>query len=235
MKAFEQMLEEKGITLSPLQIKQFRTYFELLIEWNQKINLTSIVDRDQVYLKHFYDSITPSFFNDFLSIKSVCDVGSGAGFPSLPLKILFPHLKISIVDALNKRIKFLEELTSSLGLDDVHLYHDRAETFAKRAEIRESFDFVTARAVANLSTLSEYCLPLTKLGGFFLAMKGASGYEELKAAEKAVTILGGQISKVEKLQLPMEQSERHLIYIQKYKKTDRKYPRKPGTPNKQPL
>lgn len=235
MQAFENMLKEKDIVLSPLQIKQFHTYFDTLIDWNNKINLTAITEMNQVYLKHFYDSITASFYFDFNSITSLCDVGSGAGFPSIPLKIIYPHLEISIVDSLNKRIHFLEELTNKLGLKDVFLYHDRAETFARKQGIRESFDFVTARAVANLSTLSEYCLPLNKIGSIFLAMKGATGEEELNTSAKAIDILGGQVSQVEKLFLPEENSERYLIYIKKVKHTTKKYPRKPGTPSRQPL
>jgi 16S rRNA (guanine527-N7)-methyltransferase len=235
MEEFAILLEEKGIGLSPLQKKQFDTYYETLIAWNEKMNLTAITDRHGVYLKHFYDSLTPGFFYDFSGTSSLCDVGSGAGFPSIPLKIVFPHLKVTIVDALKKRLVFLEALINALGLEGVALHHDRAETFGRRKEFRESFDVVTARAVARLNVLCEYCLPLAKTGGMFIAMKGASGEEELKEAGRAVATLGGTVDKVERFTLPQEQSQRHLIFIEKIKPTPKAYPRKPGIPKKDPL
>lgn len=235
MKSFQMMLEEKGITLSSHQLEQFHTYYECLIEWNKKMNLTAITDKEQVYLKHFYDSLTPAFYDDFHTIKSLCDVGSGAGFPSLPLKIIFPHLKIAIVDALQKRLTFLDTLVNNLKLENVSLFHDRAETFGKKAEHRESYEVVTARAVAKLSVLSEFCLPLTQVGGTFIALKGASAEDEVKNAEKAVRLLGGEISSNQALLLPQEESHRHLIFIDKVTHTPKKYPRKPGTPAKTPL
>ena len=231
---FKHALEEKGIALSPSQLEQFETYFKLLVEWNEKVNLTAITDKEEVYLKHFYDSISPSFFIDFNQDISLCDVGAGAGFPSIPLKICFPSIKLSIVDSLNKRITFLKTLTDELGLQDVNLYHDRAETFGK-SQHREQYDFVTARAVARLSVLSELCLPLVKKGGKFIALKGAGADDELLAGKKALTILGGKINQDFYFQLPKEDSKRHIILIDKVKETPRKYPRKPGTPNKQPL
>ncbi|MBM7645526.1 16S rRNA (guanine527-N7)-methyltransferase [Scopulibacillus daqui] len=235
MNKFIKILEEKGITLSPHQINQFQKYYECLVEWNEKMNLTAITDREQVYIKHFFDSLTPSFYFDLTPELTLCDVGSGAGFPSIPLKILFPNLKIAIVDALKKRLTFLEALAKELSLSDIKLYHDRAETFAKKPEIRESFDIVTARAVAKLSVLSEYCLPLTKINGTFIALKGASAEEEIEDSKKAIDILGGKIKDVQALLLPEEQSHRHLIFIDKVQKTPKKYPRKPGTPSKIPL
>ncbi|MFC7395116.1 16S rRNA (guanine(527)-N(7))-methyltransferase RsmG [Scopulibacillus cellulosilyticus] len=235
MDKFTKVLEEKGITLSPHQINQFKKYYECLIEWNEKMNLTAITDEEQVYIKHFYDSLTPSFYFDLTSELTLCDVGSGAGFPSIPLKIVFPNLKIAIVDALKKRLSFLDTLVKELSLNHVTLYHDRAETFAKKTEIRETFDIVTARAVAKLSVLSEYCLPLTKINGTFIALKGASAEEEIKASQKAIKALGGNIKDVQALLLPEEQSHRHLIFIDKIEKTPKKYPRKPGTPGRNPL
>ena len=231
---FKLALEEKGITLSPSQLEQFETYFKLLVEWNEKVNLTAITDKEEVYLKHFYDSISPSFFIDFNQDISLCDVGAGAGFPSIPLKICFPSIKLSIVDSLNKRITFLKTLTDELGLQDVNLYHDRAETFGK-SQHREQYDFVTARAVARLSVLSELCLPLVKKGGKFIALKGAGADDEVVAGKKALTILGGKMNQDFYFQLPKEDSKRHIILIDKVKETPKKYPRKPGTPNKQPL
>jgi len=233
---FNQVLKEKGISLSPLQLNQLHKYYELLIEWNEKMNLTAITDEKEVYLKHFFDSLTTSFFYNFSEgHKSVCDVGSGAGFPSIPLKIVFPNLNVTIVDALNKRLHFLRALVDALQLSDVALFHDRAETFGRKAEFREQFDVVTARAVARLTVLSEYCLPLTKIGGVFIAMKGANGKEELLEAENAIHLLGGKLDRTESLLLPEEESHRYLFFINKTKPTPKKYPRKPGLPSKEPL
>lgn len=232
---FEAMLKEKGISLSPEQLKQFELYFELLVEWNEKMNLTAITAENDVYLKHFYDSISAAFYFDFTKPLSICDIGAGAGFPSLPIKICFPHLKISIVDSLQKRIHFLTHLTEKLGLADVSLYHDRAETFGKNKLYRESYDVVTARAVARLSVLSELCIPLVRENGHFIAMKAASAQDELEAGKKAVQILGGKVREIQSFELPIEQSERSIIIIEKKKATPNKYPRKPGTPNKLPL
>ncbi len=232
---FISLLEEKGISLSPQQLSQFDTYYRLLVEWNEKMNLTAITDEEEVYLKHFYDSITASFYVDLQNDLSLCDVGAGAGFPSIPLKICFPNLKVTIVDSLNKRITFLQNLASELGLEDVHFVHDRAETFGKNADYREKFDLVTARAVARLSVLSELCLPLVKEGGMFVPMKAAAASEELEKGKKALQILGGKLEKVHSFSLPLEESERNILIINKIKPTPKKYPRKPGTPNKQPL
>ncbi len=232
---FISLLEEKGISLSPQQLSQFDTYYKLLVEWNEKMNLTAITDEEEVYLKHFYDSITASFYVDFNQELSMCDVGAGAGFPSIPLKICFPDLKVTIVDSLNKRITFLQTLASELGLKNVYFVHDRAETFGKNADYREKFDLVTARAVARLSVLSELCLPLVKEGGMFVPMKAAAASEELEKGKKALQILGGKLEKVHSFSLPLEESERNILIINKIKPTPKKYPRKPGTPNKQPL
>jgi 16S rRNA (guanine527-N7)-methyltransferase len=232
---FQQQLLEKGISLSEKQCEQFSLYFNILVEWNKKMNLTAITEKEEVYEKHFFDSVTASFTYDFSSVQTVCDVGAGAGFPSIPLKICFPHLHVTIVDSLKKRIGFLEHLVDKLELENITLYHDRAETFGQKQEIRESYDLVTARAVARLSVLSELCLPLVKLGGNFIAMKGPQLNEELKESEKALRILGGTFQLLEKTELPIEKSERNIVIIKKEKKTPKKYPRKPGTPNKQPL
>lgn len=232
---FQQALEAKGISLSSQQLEQFQTYYQLLVEWNAKMNLTAITDQEEVYLKHFYDSISAAFYVDFTKPYHLCDVGAGAGFPSIPLKICFPHIHVSIVDSLNKRISFLEELARSLQLTDVQFYHDRAETFAQKVEQRESYDLVMARAVARMSVLSELCLPLVKVGGTFVAMKAASANEELEIGQKAIDTLGGEIEGIHSFSLPEENSDRNIITIKKVKKTPKKYPRKPGTPNKQPI
>nr|WP_309100871.1 16S rRNA (guanine(527)-N(7))-methyltransferase RsmG [Fredinandcohnia onubensis] len=232
---FATMLEEKGISLSPTQLNQFETYYKLLVEWNEKMNLTAITEKPEVYLKHFFDSVSAAFYFDFSKEASICDVGAGAGFPSIPLKICFPHLKISIVDSLQKRITFLEELSSALQLENMTFYHDRAETFGQKIDIRESFDIVMARAVARMSVLSELCLPLVKVDGTFIAMKAASVVEELEDGKKAITTLGGQVRDVHHFLLPIEKSDRNIVIIDKRKQTPKKYPRKPGTPNRSPI
>ncbi|HET7657620.1 MAG TPA: 16S rRNA (guanine(527)-N(7))-methyltransferase RsmG [Bacillales bacterium] len=232
---FKTLLEEKGLVLSPQQLQQFDTYYRELIEWNEKVNLTAITEVEEVYYKHFYDSLSLGFFYDFKRPLTVCDVGAGAGFPSLPLKICFPDIKVTIVDSLNKRIHFLTSLIDKLELKDVSVFHDRAETFAKDDVFRESFDVVTARAVAKLPVLCEYCLPLVRLGGNFLAMKGASVDNELESSEHAFNVLGGKLKSIESLTLPGEKSQRHIIQVEKTGQTPQAYPRKPGTPNKRPL
>src|SRR5690606_11900683 len=169
-------------------LNQFERYYELLIERNEKVNLTAITDKEEVYLKHFYDSITAAFYYSFQEGESlsICDVGAGAGFPSFPLKIVFPNLKVTIVDSLKKRINFLETVSRELQFENVHLFHDRAEIFGQNVEHREKYDIVTARAVARTSVLAEFCLPLTKVNGTFLALKGASGLDELDEGKKAI-------------------------------------------------
>lgn len=231
---FRQALAEKQIHLSDHQMEQFATYFKTLVEWNEKMNLTAITDENEVYLKHFYDSLTLAFEVDFTEKLSLCDVGSGAGFPSIPLKIVFPELQITIVDSLNKRITFLTELTNLLGIS-ASLYHDRAETFGQNIEFRESFDLVTARAVARLNVLAELCMPLVKLGGHFYALKAAKSEEELTEAKHAIAILGGKFIKETAVDLPKISDQRHILTIEKKKVTPKKYPRKPGLPNKQPI
>ncbi len=234
-KMFIETLQKEGITLTDQQLAQFDMYFQLLIEWNEKVNLTAITDKEEVYLKHFFDSITPSFYYDLQHTTTVCDIGAGAGFPSIPLKICFPHLHITIVDSLKKRLTFLENLVTELQLEHVELVHARAEDFGQRKEARGHFDLVTARAVARMSVLSEYCLPVCKTGGTFLALKGASSTEELTAAKKAIEILGGEFVEEHAFLLPIEESERSIIVTNKVKNTPKKYPRKAGTPAKSPI
>ncbi|WP_461214005.1 16S rRNA (guanine(527)-N(7))-methyltransferase RsmG [Lacticaseibacillus sp. GG6-2] len=235
---FASALADLGLPHTASQLAQYAAYYDYLVAENQKMNLTGITDEPGVYLKHFYDSLTlvqalPQLKTQALSL---CDVGAGAGFPSLPVKIALPQLDISIVDSLNKRIGFLERLSAKLGLDNVHLYHDRAETFGgKNSPQREAFDVVTARAVAPLNVLAELCLPLVKVGGVFVAMKATSAEAELQAAKSAVAILGGTITNVVELELPEEGGQRNLVVITKHQPTPKKYPRKPGTPSKLPL
>jgi len=232
---FIEALLEKGIELSETQIAQFRKYFELLVEWNEKMNLTAITDQPAVYLKHFYDSISASFYFDFTKVQTVCDVGAGAGFPSIPIKICFPHLHITIVDSLNKRITFLNHLSEQLQLENMQFVHSRAEEFGQNLKFREQFEVVTARAVARLSVLSELCVPLVKQGGQFVALKAAAGAEELQDAEKALNTLGVKLKQEYSFLLPEENSERNLYIFDKVKVTPKKYPRQPGLPNKKPL
>ncbi len=232
---FVQALKEKGIELNDKQINQFQRYFDILVEWNEKMNLTAITNQEGVYLKHFYDSLTAAFYHDFTKELRICDVGAGAGFPSLPLKIVFPHLKVTIVDSLKKRITFLNHLAHELELDNVAFYHDRAENFGKNDGFREGYDLVMARAVARMSVLSELCLPLTAKGGHFMAMKGPNLKDEMEDANVAIQTVGGEVKDVFTFHLPEEDSERNIAIIEKRRKTPKKYPRKAGTPNKQPI
>lgn len=231
---FAQALKQQGIDLSDRQLEQFRIYYKELVEWNEKMNLTAITEQEDVYLKHFYDSISAAFYMDFTKPLSLCDVGAGAGFPSIPLKICFPHIEVTIVDSLNKRIQFLNHLSEALGLDKVSFVHSRAEDFGQ-SQHRESYDIVTARAVARLSVLAELCVPLVKQGGAFAAMKAASAPDELKDADKALKVLGVKKESVHSFLLPVEESERHIQVFRKFKATPKKYPRKAGMPNKSPI
>ena len=235
---FKQALASHGIDLDDHQMAQFATYYQLLVETNRQFNLTTITDEPEVYLKHFYDSLTPAFYVAALRDQplTLCDVGAGAGFPSIPLKIAFPQLQVTIVDSLNKRINFLQQLISALGLTGVQTFHDRAETFAgKKSPHRESYDLVTARAVARLSVLSEFCLPLVKIGGQMVALKASNARTETAEGDYAVKQLGGQLVTDEAFKLPETGDPRHIIVIDKKRPTPKRYPRKPGTPAKQPL
>ncbi|AIY06979.1 methyltransferase [Planococcus sp. PAMC 21323] len=231
---FKDALNEKGIVLTEKQLEQFRIYHKELVEWNDKMNLTAITEQSAVYLKHFYDSITAAFYLDFTKPMKICDVGAGAGFPSIPLKICFPHIEVTIVDSLNKRIQFLQHLSGELGLSKVQFIHSRAEDFGQSAH-RESYDVVTARAVARLSVLAELCVPLVKKGGVFAAMKAATASDELDDAEKALQKLGVKLEAVHSFLLPVEESERYIQVFKKFKETPKKYPRKAGVPNKSPI
>ncbi|APU70411.1 16S rRNA methyltransferase GidB [Companilactobacillus crustorum] len=234
---FYEALAQQGIELTTTQKEQFATYFHELVETNKVMNLTSITEEEQVYLKHFYDSIVLGFVDENIlhDELTLCDVGSGAGFPSLPLKIINPKLKVTIVDSLNKRIKFLDGLVQKLNLADVSLVHGRAEEVGKNSQFRESFDIVTARAVAAMNVLTEFCLPLVKIGGQFVAMKSEKAPEEMKTASYAIKTLGGEIKRQESVELPNDAGIRNFIFVSKVAKTPKKYPRKPGTPAKKPL
>ncbi|HJA65648.1 MAG TPA: 16S rRNA (guanine(527)-N(7))-methyltransferase RsmG [Candidatus Mediterraneibacter cottocaccae] len=224
-----------GIQLTEKQCSQFDRYYELLNEWNKVMNLTAITDYDEVVLKHFIDSLSLVRVLDLSSVHSLIDVGTGAGFPGIPIKIAFPHINVTLLDSLNKRVKFLDTVISELKLDDISAVHGRAEDLAKKAEYREKSDCCVSRAVANLATLSEYCLPFVRCGGNFVSYKSGSSDEEIREAEKAVKILGGKIEKIDKFVLPGSDMGRALVKISKKVSTPKKYPRKAGVPGKEPL
>lgn len=226
-------VDKLGIKLSEIQLKQFYNYMNLLIEWNKKINLTAITEPDEIILKHFVDSLTISkYISDG---TKVVDVGTGAGFPGIPLKIVRQDVDITLLDSLQKRINFLNEVINELNLEKITTVHSRVEDFGKNKKYREKFDIATSRAVANLATLSEYLLPLVKVGGKVISMKGSLIQEELENSKNAIKILGGQIEKVDEFDLPNSDINRNIVLIDKIKNTSNKYPRKAGEPSKKPL
>lgn len=234
MDKLKNSLSKWNIELSDKQINQFNEYYNLLITWNEKMNLTSITEKDEVIYKHFVDSIVLAKYFD-LSNSRLLDLGTGAGFPGIPLKIICPECKIVLLDSLNKRVNFLNEVIKTLELKDILAVHGRAEDLARDSKYREGFNIVTSRAVANLSTLSEYCLPFVKVNGFFVPYKSGNVDEELDNAKNAIKLLGGKVDRVEKFCPPDTDFDRSLIFINKIKKSDKKYPRKAGTPSKEPL
>lgn len=232
---FENILRHWKIPFSGEQKEQLITYYEMLIEKNKVMNLTAITEFEDVLEKHFLDSISVSRYVDFTAELSVIDLGTGAGFPGMPLKIMFPNLSITFADSLNKRILFLNEVIDALKLEGVQTVHSRAEDLAVDYNYREQYDYCLSRAVANLSTLSEYCLPFVKLGGTFISYKSGEIDEELSAAKKAIHLLGGQVKDVISFQLDGTDFGRSFVMIQKNKKTPKAYPRKSGMPSKKPL
>lgn len=223
------------VRLNLTQLDQFARYGELLLEWNERINLTAITDLRDVYVKHFYDSLTPMLVLDFNGPWRVIDVGTGAGFPGIPLKIAFPHLRLTLLDALKKRLTFLEAVVEELGLSDVQLIHGRAEDVARDPAHREQYDVAISRAVARLNVLSEYCLPFVKRDGVFIAMKGGQVAEEVREAQSAVERLGGGAVQTYSFSLPEGAGQRTLCTVVKEKPTPTAYPRSPGVPAKKPL
>ena len=233
--SFKSDLDALGITLTEKQIEQFLIYYEMLVEWNEFMNLTAIIEYDEVMKKHFIDSISLIKAYDVTKSASVIDVGTGAGFPGLALKIAYPNLQVTLLDSLNKRIQFLNEVITKLGLEGVETIHGRAEDFAKPGKLREKYDLCVSRAVANLSTLSEYCLPFVKVGGHFISYKSEKITEEMSAAGNAIKLLGGKVVNQVEFQLPYSDIYRNLFVIEKIKETPKKFPRKAGLPSKEPL
>lgn len=226
-------LNKINIMLSEEQIEKFYKYMNLLIEWNKKINLTAIIEPNEIILKHFVDSLT---INKYIKENSkIADVGTGAGFPGIPLKIIRPDIQLVLVDSLNKRINFLNEVIEQLNLEKIETIHVRIEEFGQNKKYREKFDYSTARAVANLSTLSEYLLPIVKVRGQVICMKGANIQEEINQSKKAISILGGTLNSIEEFKLAETENTRNIILIDKIKNTPNKYPRKAGLPAKDPI
>ncbi|MEG0813605.1 MAG: 16S rRNA (guanine(527)-N(7))-methyltransferase RsmG [Clostridium sp.] len=235
-KQMQNELEKIDITLSVQQMEQFYKYYEMLVEWNDKVNLTAITQMDEVITKHFVDSLAINKVIVDIREKeySLIDVGTGAGFPGIPLKIVFPNLKITLLDSLNKRVKFLDEVIKELKLTDIFTIHGRAEDFGHDNVSRETFDFSVSRAVANIATLSEYCMPFVKVGGYFISYKSGKIEEELEAGKKAIKKLGGEVETVINFELP-NADERSFVKIKKLNKLSKLYPRKAGLPSKEPL
>ena len=244
LRQFHRDLQELHITLSDAQTEQFITYYEMLVEKNKVVNLTAITDFDEVLKKHFVDSLSlvkicdldSGYFSNFAGQEiSLIDIGTGAGFPGIPLKITFPDMKVTLMDSLNKRVDFLNEVIGTLKLDGIGAIHGRAEDFAKPDQLREKYDLCVSRAVANLSTLSEYCLPYVKVGGKFISYKSEKVAEELQEAENAISILGGKTEDQIAFTLPDSDIYRNLVVIDKISETPQKFPRKAGTASKKPL
>lgn len=235
MEQLKRKSEALNIVLNEKQLAMFETYYEMLVEKNKVMNLTAITEKNEVIDKHFIDSISLKKAMDVTKSVKVLDLGTGAGFPGIPLKIAYPNLQVTLLDSLNKRIKFLQEVIEELSLEEIDAIHGRAEDYAKQSGYREQFDICVSRAVANLATLSEYCLPYVKQGGCFISYKSGAVQEELEQSKKAIKELGGRVKEVIPFVLPDTDIERTFVVIEKVKQTPRKYPRKAGLPSKEPI
>lgn len=235
----ERFLQEKlgmlSVEVNKEKIDQFNQFYDILVEWNKVMNLTAITDYKDVVEKHFLDSLSIERILNLDGIKTVMDVGTGAGFPGIPLKIIYPELKVTLLDSLNKRVKFLNEVIRQLELKNIDAIHGRAEDIGKNENYREKYDLCVSRAVANLATLSEYCMPFVKVGGVFVSYKSGDIDEEVLKSKKAVSLFGGKIEDVVKFQLPGTDINRAFVKIKKIKEMQKKYPRKSGIPSKEPL
>lgn len=229
----EDALEKLNINRK-VDYDKFEKYMVGILEWNEKVNLTNITDHDEFIEKHYIDSIVIANQDEFIEADKIIDVGTGGGFPGVPLAILFPEKNFILLDSLNKRLKIINQLTNEIGINNVTTIHGRAEELAKKPELRESFDMCLSRAVANLTSLSELCIPFVKKNGTFIAYKGPGINEELENAQKAIEILGGSISKIEDVNIN-NNMEHKLLFINKIKNTPKKYPRKPGEPVRNPI
>lgn len=233
--SFKKGLEDLKISLSEEQMDQFIKYYELLIEKNKVMNLTTITDFNEVVEKHFLDSLSLVKVMDMSKVQTVLDMGTGAGFPGIPIKIAFPHVNITLVDSVNKKIEFIRESADKIGLHNIETKHGRVEDLGHDEKYREQYDLVVSRAVASLPSLVEYCLPFAKVGGAFLSYKSGKVDEELDSAKKAIQVLGGNLVKDERFQIPGTEMERAFLLIKKEKPCAKKYPRKAGTPTKTPI
>lgn len=232
---FEKMLEKLNLSITSQMEEQFLIYYDLLIQWGKVMNLTAITDFDEVVVKHFLDSVVLGAYYDLKGPFTMMDVGTGAGFPGIPLKIMYPHLSIVLADSLKKRVRFLDEAIEKLGLEQITAVHGRAEDLARASEYREQFDLCVSRAVANLASLSEYCLPFVKVGGTFIPYKSGEIDKEASDSKKAIYLLGGRLKNIQKFQLPNTEYQRSLLFIDKVDHTSKKFPRKAGVPGRQPL
>lgn len=233
MKFLEESFEKLNIPFDNSVIEMFEQYMDGILEWNKKINLTAITDREEFISKHFVDSVLSYNFREYIDADSIIDIGTGAGFPGIPLAIVSPDKKFVLADSLNKRLKVINELASKIGIDNIETVHGRAEELARNKKYREAFDLCISRAVANLAVLCEYCLPFIKVGGHLLAYKGPDAEEEVKMAEKAIKILGGKL--IEIVSVDLDGYDHNIVVIEKINKTPYKYPRKAGTPGKEPI
>jgi 16S rRNA (guanine527-N7)-methyltransferase len=228
-------LNNLKINIDDHQIKQFELFYDLVVEWNKKINLTSIVNEEEFIVKHILDSVLIQSIHDFSNVQSIIDIGTGAGFPGIPLKIIYPNKRFVLLDSLNKRIKFLNIVSEELNLTDIEYIHGRAEDFGQSVKYREIFDLCVSRAVSNLSVLAEYCIPFVKVGGHFIPYKSSNSNDEIHSSNNAINTLGGDIKSIEDINIPFSDIKRTFVVIDKCKKTHKIYPRRAGIPSKKAL